>query len=195
MLSTTPPTGPLRWLFRLPLWLYRARLGWLLGHRFACLTHVGRRTGQVHRTVVEVVRFDPRTQEIVVAAGWGGRTDWYRNIQARPALEIRCGRLAYRPSQRFLTADETYLEVQRYVRRHPWVARYVFPRLLGLPFDAPGDERRAVVDATLRGVAFRPGQVPGRRRCTQPSTLRCAARPTPSAPGGTSSVITLPAAV
>ena len=161
---STAPTGLIRWLFRAPLWLYRLHLGWLLGHRLAQITHVGRRTGRVRRAVVEVVRFDPRTREIVVAAGWGGRTDWYRNIQARPALEIRCGHLAYRPLQRFLTADETYLEVRRYVRRHPWVSRYVFPRLLGLSVDAPGDERRAVVDATLRGVAFQPRQVPIGRR-------------------------------
>ena len=45
----------------------------------------------MHQTVVEVVRFDPRTREIVVAAGWGGQTDWYRNIQRTPALEVRTG--------------------------------------------------------------------------------------------------------
>jgi deazaflavin-dependent oxidoreductase (nitroreductase family) len=160
---SAPRTSVLSWLFRIPLWLYRARLGWLLDHRLARLTHVGRRTGRVHQTVVEVVRFDPRTREIVVAAGWGGQTDWYRNIQAVPALEIRAGRFAYRPSQRFLTADETYAEVQRYVRRHPWVSRYVFPYLLGLSVDAPEHERRTVVDATLRGVAFRPALTPDGR--------------------------------
>nr|BFF01218.1 hypothetical protein GCM10020241_28930 [Streptoalloteichus tenebrarius] len=37
--------------------------------------------------------------------------------------------------------------------------------------------------------------VPGRRRATQPSTLRCRARATAIAPGGTSWVITEPAAV
>jgi deazaflavin-dependent oxidoreductase (nitroreductase family) len=159
-----PPRPLLRWLFRVPLWLYRAHLGWLMGHRLARVTHVGRRTGQVHQTIVEVVRYEPRTREIVVMAGWGGRTDWYRNVQARPALEVRSGGLAYRPVQRFLTADETYREVRQYVRRHAWVARLLFPRLLGLSLDAPEREQRAVVDATLRGVAFLPAREPGDRR-------------------------------
>jgi deazaflavin-dependent oxidoreductase (nitroreductase family) len=155
-LLSAPPTRLMRWCFRIPLWLYRANLGWLLGHRLARLTHRGRRTGQIHQTVVEVVRFDPHTREIVVAAAWGGQTDWYRNIQQSPALEVRSGRLSYLPSQRFLTPDETYQELRRYTQRHPWVARHVLPRLLGLPVDGPESQRRDAVDATLRGVAFRP---------------------------------------
>jgi deazaflavin-dependent oxidoreductase (nitroreductase family) len=155
-LLSQPPNAVLRRALKLPLWLYRADLGWLLGHHLACITHRGRRTGRVRRTVTEVVRYDRRTREIVVAAGWGGRTDWYRNILAAPALEVRSGSTAYRPVQRILTADETYREVRGYVRRHPWLARLVLPGLLGIPLDAPQGEQRQIVDATLRGVAFRP---------------------------------------
>jgi hypothetical protein len=36
-------------LFKLPLALYRLRLGWLLGRRFMQLTHVGWRSGKVRR--------------------------------------------------------------------------------------------------------------------------------------------------
>jgi hypothetical protein len=50
-----PPKGLLRLMLRLPIWLYRLRLGWLLGNRFLLLTHVGRKTGLPHQTVVEVV--------------------------------------------------------------------------------------------------------------------------------------------
>jgi hypothetical protein len=35
-------------VFRVPLPLYRAGLGWLLGHTFLLLVHPGRRTGQPH---------------------------------------------------------------------------------------------------------------------------------------------------
>jgi deazaflavin-dependent oxidoreductase (nitroreductase family) len=145
-----------RWLFKVPLWLYRVDLGWLFGHRLARLTHRGRRSGRIRHTVVEVVRYEPRTREIVVAAAWGGQTDWYRNIQASPALEIRTGQTVYRPAQRFLTSDEMDREMRSYVRRHPWLERAVLPRLLGLPADASEPQRRAAIAATIRGVVFWP---------------------------------------
>jgi deazaflavin-dependent oxidoreductase (nitroreductase family) len=168
----------MRWLFKVPLWLYRADLGWLFGHRLARLTHRGRlarlthrgrRSGRIRQTVVEVVRYEPRTREIVIAAAWGGQTDWYRNIQASPALEIRTGGTAYRPAQRFLTLDEMDREMRTYVRHHPWLARFVLPRLLGLPADASESQRRAAIAATIRGVVFWPATVSGARdRSTAP---------------------------
>jgi deazaflavin-dependent oxidoreductase (nitroreductase family) len=153
---STPPAGVSRALFAAPLWLYRLNLGWLLGHRLARVTHRGRRSGRIYQTVIEVLRYDRRTRAVVVASGWGGRTDWYRNILEAPALEIRIGRVSYSPAQRFLSAEELYTEVRTYQRRHRWVARWLFPRLLGVPADAPDSELRARIVATLRGVEFRP---------------------------------------
>ena len=62
--------------FRLPIPLYRARLGSLLGRRFVLINHIGRRTGQQRQVVVEVVERDPQTGAVTVAAGFGKRTDW-----------------------------------------------------------------------------------------------------------------------
>src|SRR5215469_3700219 len=41
----TGPQGALRRLFRVPVYLYWWKCGWLLGHRFLLLNHTGRRTG------------------------------------------------------------------------------------------------------------------------------------------------------
>jgi hypothetical protein len=41
--KSSPPRGLARLAFRLPIWLYRLRLGWLLGDRFLLLTHIGGR--------------------------------------------------------------------------------------------------------------------------------------------------------
>lgn len=49
------PAGAFRWLLHAPVWLYRARLGFLLGQRFLLITHVGRSSGRRYQTVVEVV--------------------------------------------------------------------------------------------------------------------------------------------
>jgi deazaflavin-dependent oxidoreductase (nitroreductase family) len=92
----TRPSGLLRLALKLPSLLYRAHLGWLLGHRFLLVTHRGRKTGRVHQTVLEVARYDPTTGESIVVAGWGAKTDWYRNLQANPALAIQTGRERYR---------------------------------------------------------------------------------------------------
>ncbi len=35
-------------IFKLPMLLYRLRLGWLLGKCFMQITHVGRRSGKIH---------------------------------------------------------------------------------------------------------------------------------------------------
>src|SRR5215212_2285634 len=40
------PAGALRLAFRLPIYLYRLDLGWLLGHRFLLLVHRGRESGR-----------------------------------------------------------------------------------------------------------------------------------------------------
>ncbi|WP_234820650.1 hypothetical protein [Mycolicibacterium goodii] len=41
-----PPTGLSRLLFRAPLAMYKARLGWVFGNRILLLHHIGRVTGK-----------------------------------------------------------------------------------------------------------------------------------------------------
>jgi deazaflavin-dependent oxidoreductase (nitroreductase family) len=145
----------LRLLLRAPIWLYRLQLGWLFGHRLLLLTHRGRKSGKVRQAVLEVVRFDPASQESIVMAGWRGDVDWYRNLQAHPALGVSTGRNHYVPAQRFLTAEETVTELQRYVRRYPVAAGWVLPGLFG--FALARDEVEWRDAATFfHGVAFRP---------------------------------------
>jgi deazaflavin-dependent oxidoreductase (nitroreductase family) len=136
--------------------LYRHRLGWLLGHRFACITHRGRRSGQLHQTVLETLRFEPRTGKLIVASAWGGRTDWYRNILACPALEIWIGRHRYQPRQRLLSEEETSAEVMAYFRRHRLVSRIALQPLLGLDPETAEPALRRRVGEVLRGVEFLP---------------------------------------
>jgi deazaflavin-dependent oxidoreductase (nitroreductase family) len=91
---------------RAPVWLYRARLGFLLTGRMLMLTHVGRRTGRVRRTVLEVVGHDPCVPEWYVVSGFGPGADWLLNIQAGPALRVDVGREHFTPVVRFLGRPE-----------------------------------------------------------------------------------------
>ena len=70
-----------RWLANAPRWFYRLGLGWLFGHRMVQITHRGRKSGVLRRTVLEVLHYDPQTREVLVVSGWEGKTDWYRNIE------------------------------------------------------------------------------------------------------------------
>ena len=156
------PTGVLRHVLHLPVYLYRLGLGRLLGHRFLLLTHRGRKSGRAYETVLEVVRYEPSTRETIAVSGRGEKSDWFRNITAHPAPEVRTGSERYAPEQRFLTPEEVYAEIADYERRHPWAVRVV-PPLLGFDLDGSEAARRAFA-GSLRMVAFRP------RRCPSSTT-------------------------
>jgi deazaflavin-dependent oxidoreductase (nitroreductase family) len=156
-ITVTPPSKPkgiLKWVFLLPHYLYRWHLGWLLGHRCLMITHLGRKTGRKRQTVLEAVNYDPRTRACLAVAGYGEQTDWYRNIQAHPALEVQIGRQRYIPQQRFLSPEELLALLQDYERRHPRGLALLL-RALGYPYDGTAEGLRAVAQV-LRGVEFRP---------------------------------------
>jgi deazaflavin-dependent oxidoreductase (nitroreductase family) len=151
------PAGALRLAFRLPIYLYRLNLGWLLGHRFLLFVHRGRRSGLLRETVLEVLLYEPATKESVVFSVWGEKADWYRNIVAFPALEVRTGAQRYVPEQRFLAPEENHAIICDYARRHPLAFR-VFARVFGYPLDETVAARREFA-CSLRLVAFRPRDV------------------------------------
>jgi deazaflavin-dependent oxidoreductase (nitroreductase family) len=153
-----PPSGVLRALLGLPVRLYHAHLGVLLGHRFILLVHTGRKTGLHRETVLEVVKYDPVTRESVTAAGWGRRTGWLHNVEAGLAHEVRTGRQRFAPAYRILPPDEAERIFADYERRNRFIApviRVVLSRLLGWRYDGtPAARRRAVEQLSL--VGFRP---------------------------------------
>ena len=145
-------------MLRAPALLYRIGLGRLLGDRFLLLDHVGRRTGTHHRTVLEVVRYDPTTQEAVVLSGWGGRSDWYRNVTAAPRVRITIGRHSRDVVGRVLDQDEAFEVILDYERRHRWiqpVVNQVLTVLAGFDYDS-SDGARSTLVARLPLVAFTP---------------------------------------
>jgi deazaflavin-dependent oxidoreductase (nitroreductase family) len=148
------PRGLLRWGFNLPILLYRARLGWLFGHRFLMLTHRGRKSGAVRRTVLEVVRYDPEPHESAVLSAYGDRADWYRNIKAHPPLEVRTAGQQYVPEWRTLDPDERLAALRIYERRYRAAFRAVM-RYLDHSYDGSDAGLRALADSVVM-VAFRP---------------------------------------
>jgi deazaflavin-dependent oxidoreductase (nitroreductase family) len=154
-LTERRPTGAVKALLRLPLWLYRVRLGWLAGHRLVYIVHRGRRTGARHEVVAEVLCYDRSVPELVVVAAWGGDPDWYRNLVAGPAVEVRiAGQRWDRPAHRFLDGAEALRTLRTYQGAHPRAWRRIAP-LLGFPADPTDPRWPAVADAT-HAIAFAP---------------------------------------
>lgn len=152
------PTGVLKALLRAPIWIYRARLGRLLGHRFVYLAHTGRRSGLRREVVVEVVRYDAAVPEVVVVAAWGKNPDWYANLRAAPALEVRiAGQRWEHPEHRFLDGAGTLAVLRAYGTAHPRAWRRLAP-VLGFPADLD-DPRWPDLAREVHAVAFRPAGV------------------------------------
>jgi deazaflavin-dependent oxidoreductase (nitroreductase family) len=140
-------------LFKLPVFLYRLNLGWLLGMHFMQLTHVGRRSGKVRRTILAVLRFDEESKEIYAVSAWKG-SDWYYNIQASPALQVESGFVRYAPQQRTLSPEEITTAFIEYRKQRPVFSRMVC-RIPGWKWDSSYDEFLELA-RTLHAVAFRP---------------------------------------
>lgn len=139
------PRGLIRLMMRAPLPLYRFRLGrrslgelllWaLFWHPHIRVVHTGRATGQRHQTILEVIRFDQRHSEWIVASMFGPTSDWYRNVQATPAMEVEVDGTTFQPNQRMLGDEAAQAELDDYRRRNPIWSKVV-GALIRRPFTA-----------------------------------------------------------
>ncbi|OBK43119.1 nitroreductase family deazaflavin-dependent oxidoreductase [Mycobacterium sp. 1081908.1] len=137
-----PPTGPTRFLFRMPIHLYRLGLGWLFGSRILLLNHTGRVSGQPRQTVLEVAERDG--DSYVVASGWGANAAWYRNVLRNPEVSVQVGTRTIPVTAIPLGKDEGAQVFLRYASRHRAAAKFVLPRMLGFSVDGSDADFRAV---------------------------------------------------
>jgi deazaflavin-dependent oxidoreductase (nitroreductase family) len=152
--DTKPPRGLARLAFRLPIWLYRLKLGWILGNRFMLLHHIGRKSGRPRQTVLEVVRYDKASGTYVVAAGFGVRSDWYQNIMANPHVMVDSGGRHMQAIAERLPPEAAEEELVDYNRRYPSLMKEL-ARIMGYRLDGTEDDVRAL-GRILPIVALKP---------------------------------------
>lgn len=144
----------IRWLVRVPIWLYRAGLGFLFGNRLLMLEHVGRISGLPRYVVLEVV--DRTDEAYTVAAGFGERAEWLRNLDANPYAHISVGTRRRVPIVAHrMTSDQAAEALRHYAAKHPraWSSLApVFEQTLGEPINETGTTlplvRLAITDLT-----------------------------------------------
>lgn len=137
------PSGMKRAFFRMPIFLYRFRLGFLMGRRFLLLQHRGRKSGLQRETVLEVVSYEEETNTYTIASGFGRGSDWYRNVIANPDVTIRVGNKEMPAKARPLSPEESGEAMVRYGRRYPRAAREI-TRLMGFRADGTEEDYRTL---------------------------------------------------
>ncbi|GGD26956.1 hypothetical protein GCM10010915_03780 [Microbacterium faecale] len=134
-----------RWLMRLPIPIYRAGLGRLLGPRFVMIEHLGRSSGEPRFVVVEIVEREGRA--LRVASGFGTKAQWYRNLRANGVAYVSTGGVRRARVAVELLDEEASDEVlARYRDAHPDAAQ----RLKGAMDVVQGHDARIPI------VEFRP---------------------------------------
>jgi deazaflavin-dependent oxidoreductase (nitroreductase family) len=136
------PAGIFKRILHSPVWLFRLRLGFLFGKRIVMLEHVGRRSGKLRQTPLEVVL--RRGDAYVLCSGTGPKADWYRNIRAAPAVALWVGARRYEVEQRFLDDSEAATAFAAYERAHPQAAARL-TELMGVSHDGTHQSRVEMV--------------------------------------------------
>jgi deazaflavin-dependent oxidoreductase (nitroreductase family) len=142
----------LRWFFRAPVALYRMGLGGLMPMQLM-LTTSGRKSGQPRRAVVDVLQHDRATDTYYVVSAYGERSDWYRNLQANPAVRVQVRWRKFSARATTLSEKEAEEFLLDFWRGHRFYARTML-RLIGLKADTEGEVRAAATE--MRVVAIQP---------------------------------------
>ena len=108
--------------------------------------------------MVEVLHYDPSSEEAVVMSGWGSRSDWFRNIEAAGTAEVVIGRRRLPVTHGVLDVEEASQVLADYERRNRWIGpivRTALGALVGWKYDGSENSRRSLV-RQLPLVVFRP---------------------------------------
>ncbi len=135
MTRLVPMDGPgpvFRWLFKTPVFFYRIGLPIFSGF-VLLLTTTGRKSGKARQTPLEY-RFEPETCSYIVMAGWGGKTDWYRNARTNPNVHVQVGKRRFQAIAEPLPEEEVTAWLMQVAKINPR-ALIMFSRWAGETLD------------------------------------------------------------
>jgi len=141
------PSGLLRIVMRFPILLYQMKLGWLLGKRFFLLEHRGRKSGTIRKAVIEVVDHNVQKGSYIVAAAWGNQSDWYKNIEADPKVNIGVGTKRFPAFAMKLSPDDAAQHLTAYAAKHPFAFKQLGSLLIGSESHDPVQIVKSFLDA------------------------------------------------
>lgn len=105
------------------------------------ITHIGRKSGEPRHVVLEVVKHDPATDTYYIAAAWGEKSDWVKNIQVNPNVHVQVGRRNLDMISEQLTTDQSEMVILDYSRRHG-ATMMNLARFMGFKLDGSEEDFR-----------------------------------------------------
>jgi len=153
MARLLPANGPgplFKWLFKVPVLFYKIGLP-LFGDFTLLLTTTGRKSGKPRQTPLEYRR-EEGSGYCLITAGWGGRTDWRRNLEANPRAHVQRGREHFEARAERLSDGEVSDWLALCLRLNPRSER-IWSRWAGEPLAA--QDRAALLRAAARFPTFR----------------------------------------
>jgi len=106
------------------------------------LEHVGRRSGKLRRTPLEVIHREG--DAFTLCSGTGPSADWYRNLKSNPPAALWVGSRRHNAECRFLDSSEAATVFARYETEHPKAAARLMD-LMGVSHDGAHEGRMAIV--------------------------------------------------
>ena len=90
----------------------------MVGKYFLLLTTSGRKSGKPRHTPLEY-RYDPSDDSYFIMAGWGGNTDWFRNVTANPNVSAQVGRRKFTCRAERVGDEEVAAKMAETIRINP----------------------------------------------------------------------------
>ena len=126
--------GPFfKWLFKMPILQYKLGMGWMIGKHVLLLTTTGRKSGEPRFTPLEYL-YDKENDAYRIAAGWGGKTDWYRNLCKNPNVSVQVGSRKFNAIAEPASDEEVAKYMMHVSQRYPRMDR-VWNRWSDKPLD------------------------------------------------------------
>ena len=150
MKTARRPSTLVKALFKVPVWMYQAHLGFLFFGSLIVIVHRGRKSGNRYVTGLEMI--DRRDDELFVLSLWGAKSDWYRNIEANGVDELWDGMKRTGASFRVVASDEAVGILSNTEKAHERLVRFFWPRMYP-GYEFTDESRRALADSGVI-VAF-----------------------------------------
>ena len=111
--------GPVfKWLFKMPILQYKLGMGWMIGKYVLLLTTTGRKSGLPRQTPLEF-EYDKENDRYRIAAGWGGNTDWFKNLKANPKVHVQVGMRKFNAVAEIASDEKVAQFMMGVSKRHP----------------------------------------------------------------------------
>jgi deazaflavin-dependent oxidoreductase (nitroreductase family) len=144
------PGAFFKWLFKVPIFFYKIGLP-PPASLFLLLTTTGRKSGRPRHTPLEYRR-EAGTGHLIIMAGWGGNTDWSKNIAANPHVRVQMGRGAFEAVAERLPDAEVAAFLAKALRLNPRSER-IWSRWAGEPVTL--DDPESLLRAAKHFPSFR----------------------------------------